>query len=242
MEEKYQDLYQLKVLDYNRYDLLAPHGVLDIMQDISGKHCNTYGMTFEELLSQNKIWVLLRVKYKVFENIKLYSKVRVTTWPKKKGLVDFDRETQITDLQGNVMINGISKWVILDSNTRKIVPAKYIEYNALIPNDSLFNDRFDRIKDFNIEGLQHYHQRIEFCDVDHNGHTNNAKYACILLNALRLKEDEVIDTFQIDYVHESRLDDTLMVYYYKENKTYFAKAICQETKATIFLAKIDLKD
>ncbi len=241
MEAKCKNLYQLKILDYTKYDLLSPHGILDIFQDIAGKHSNSYGMTFENLLADNKIWVLMRVKYKVLQNVHLYSRIYATTWPKKKGLVDFDRETQLTDLQGNVLVNGISKWVILDAKSRKIIPAKYINYDPLVPEDSLFEGRFDHLKDFSIEkeGVLKYDQRIEFCDIDHNGHTNNAKYACILLNALRLSEEEVIDTFQIDYVHETHLDDVISVYYYKENKTYFAKATCMDN--TIFLAKIDLK-
>ena len=239
MSDKLNEFYRLKYLDFTCYDTIAPHGVLDVFQDIAGKHSESYGMSFAELYSKNMIWVLLRVKYKVVNNVPLYSKINVTTWPRKKGLVDFDRETQICDLEGNVLINGISKWVILDSNTRKIIPAKHIEYSAETSDETNFEGKFDRLKDFDVTGLIPNSYKIEFCDTDHNGHTNNAKYSTLMLNALRLKENEIIDEFQIDFIHESYLDDVINVYFIKVDNYYLAKGISNNN--TIFISKIILK-
>ena len=240
MESKYIDEYRLKVSDYIKYDILAPHGVLDILQDIAGKHSDTYtNLSFAELLAQNKIWVLMRVKYKVIKNIPLYSKIKVETWPKPKGLVDFDRETKIMDLEGNILIEAISKWVIIDVASRKIIPAKHIEYNVPIPEDSIFNERIDKVKDFDVSNCNSYDVKVEFCDIDHNGHTNNARYAAMLLNALNLKENEVIDEFQIDFIHETMLHDNITIYYHKEDNFYYAKALCNGN--IVFLSKIKLK-
>ena len=38
MEEKLKEFYRLKYLDFTCYDVIAPHGVLDIFQDIAVKH------------------------------------------------------------------------------------------------------------------------------------------------------------------------------------------------------------
>ena len=239
MENKYTESYTLKVSDYNRFDLLAPHGVLDILQDIAGKHSVIYNMAYEDLIVKNQIWVLLRVKYKVIKNIPLYSRVKVITWPKEKGLVDFDRETQIADLDGNIIVNAISKWVILDATTKRIIPAKHVDYKFPICEDSLFEKSVDRIKDFPTEGLSNYKCKVEFCDIDHNGHTNNAKYAMMIMNALSLEENELIDEFQIDYVHETYLHDDITVYHYNDGKTIYVKGVSNDK--TIFLSKITLK-
>ena len=239
MSAKLTEFYRLKYLDFSCYDLVAPYGVLDVFQDIAGKHSESYGMSFGEMIANNKIWVLLRVKYKVVKNIPLYAPIKATTWPRKKGLVDFDRETQITSIDGDVYINGISKWVVVDYNSRRIIPAKHIEYNAETSDDTNFDDKFDRVKDFSIEGLTSKSYKVEFCDTDHNGHTNNAKYATMIINTLRLNESEQIDEFQLDFVNETRLDDVVDVYVKKEENTYYAKAICNEK--VVFLSKINLK-
>lgn len=239
MSAKLTEFFRLKYLDFTCYDILAPHGILDIFQDVAGKHSESYGMSFDEMIAENKIWVLLRVKYKVIENVPLYSKVNVTTWPRKKGLVDFDRETQICDMDGNLLVSGISKWVILDANTRKIVPAKHIDYNAETSDETNFNDKFERIKDFDISTLNYYVSKVEFCDVDHNGHTNNAKYACMILNALNLSKSEEIVEFQIDFINESHLGDNINIYFIKHDNVYLIKGMIKEKN--IFISKITIK-
>lgn len=239
MEEKLKEFYRLKYLDFTCHDVIAPHGILDIFQDIAGKHSESYGMSFDEMMASNMIWVLLRVKYRVIKNIPLYSKVNAITWPKKKGLVDFDRETIITDMEGNTLIEGISKWIVLDVNTRKIIPARHIEYCAPCPDDSIFNDKFDKIKDFNIDGLDKKTCVVQFCDVDHNGHTNNAKYATMALNTLCLSKDEVIKEFEINFINESYLKDEIDLYYIKEDKTYIVKGVSKNK--TIFLCKLTIE-
>lgn len=239
MTAKLNEVYRLKYLDFTCYDVMAPHGVLDIFQDIAGKHSESYGMSFDNMLSNNMIWVLLRVKYKVVKNIPLYSTIKTTTWPRQKGLVDFDRETQIEDLDGNLLVAGISKWVILDATTRKIIPAKHVEYNAETSNDTNFAEKFDKLKDIDVNGLMPYQYKVEFCDVDHNGHTNNAKYASMVLNALKLKQEEVIDEFQIDFINESHLDDVINIYHIKQDNFYLIKGMIDSKN--IFLCKITLK-
>lgn len=237
MEEKLKEFYRLKYLDFTCHDVIAPHGVLDIFQDIAGKHSDSYGMSFQEMMNSNMIWVLLRVKYRVIKNIPLYSKVNAITWPKKKGLVDFDRETIITDMEGNTLIEGISKWVVLDATTRKIIPARHIEYVAPCPDDSLFNERFDKIKDFSVDNLKKHTYKVEFCDVDHNGHTNNAKYAMMALNAIRLNSNQIIKDFEINFVNETILDDVIDIYYKEENNTFYIKGISNDK--VVFLTKIE---
>lgn len=239
MSAKLTELYRLKYLDFTRYDVIAPHGVLDIFQDIAGKHSESYGMSFDEMLSSNMIWVLLRVKYKVVKNVFLYSTIKTTTWPRKKGLVDFDRETEIKDLNDNLLIAGISKWVILDSKTHKIIPAKHINYNAETSDDTNFDTKFDKIKDFDITNSNKYECKVEFCDIDHNGHTNNAKYTSMILNALKLKQDEYIDEFQIDFINESFLNDLINIHYIKQDNYYLVKGLKDNT--TIFLSKVTIK-
>lgn len=240
MEIKLKDRFRLRVSDYTCYDRLAPYAVLDLFQDIAGKHATSYQMSYEDLISNNMIWVLLRVKYKVINEAELYSNVDVVTWPKNKGLVDFDRQTQIFDTDGNLLIIGVSKWLVLNSLTRKIIPAKHINYNAATSDEDLFEgERFDKLKDFDVSNCDSYEYVIQYVDLDHNGHVNNTRYCFMINNAIKPKEDEFIDTFQIDFVNESHANDVLTLYYFKEEKTYNVKAICNDK--TIFIAKVTMK-
>lgn len=236
MEEKIKNTYSLRACDFTRYDRISPFAVLDIFQDMAGKHSNSYGMTFENLMEKNQIWVLLRVKYKVIKQPSLYSKVTSITYPKKKSLVDFDREYQIIDENGEVLINGISKWIIIDATSKRIIPAKHIKFDAPIPIDSMFNDKFDKLKDFDTTNLPVYEYKVAFSDIDHNNHVNNTKYCIMALNSINLKKQEEIIEFEINFVNEVKEDSIINIYHYKENNTYFIKGVCNDK--TSFICKV----
>lgn len=241
MANKYQEIYKLRVSDYTCHDRLAPHGVLDLLQDIAGKHAITFNMSYEDLKAKNNIWVITSVKYKVIKEAPLYCDAKVITWPRPKGLVDFERTSQIYDAKTNeLLINGTTKWIILNNSTRKIVPAKHVDYTVETLDVDLFdNQKFLRLKDFDISNCNLYTYKTNYLDLDHNGHINNIKYCVMILNAIRLKENELIDTFQIDFINETHENDEINIYYFKENNEYNVKAICNNK--TVFISKILLK-
>ena len=61
----------------------------------------------------------------------------------------------------------------------------------------------------------------------------------MVLNALRLKQDEDIDEFQIDFINESHLDDIINIYHIKQDNFYLIKGMIDSKN--IFLCKITLK-
>ena len=240
MDVKLKDTYRLRVSDFNCYDILTPHAILDLFQDIAGKHATNYNMSYDDLIANNMIWVLAKVKYKVISQCQLYSNVNVITWPKNKGLVDFDRSTQIYDLDGNLLVAGISKWIIINSETRKIIPAKHINYTTLTSDEKSFeDDNFEKLKDFDIVDAMHFKYQIEYVDLDHNGHVNNIRYCYMISNALRLKENELIDSFQIDFLNETHDNDVLDIYYKKNSNYYDVKALNKDN--LVFIAKVELQ-
>ena len=240
MEKKCIDYYRLRVQDYNCYDIITPYCLLDILQDIAGKHCDSYDMSYDNMLSQNMAWILVRTSYEVVKPFGLYETLKVTTWPKEKGLVDFDRETIMEDSNNDIVIKATSKWLIIDYKTRQIIPAKHIKYNAPCPDKEqfIYQTGAKKVQDFSVDNLMPYNYKIEFNDVDHNGHVNNSRYAYILMNAIKPTKDEIIRKFDINFVHEIFLDDIISIYYVKQDKTYKIKGITNNQ--TTFLCEIEL--
>ncbi len=238
MSDKYSEFYKLRVSDYTRYDTLSIHAILDILQDIAGKHCINYHMAYDDLIKNNQIWVLLKIKYEVVKNIGLYETLKATTWPKANKLVDFDRDFLLCDKNDDVVIKATSQWVIIDNNTRKIIPAKKVNNNLIAVNEDVFAEKLNKLADFTIDNCNVYKEEAQFMDLDHNGHVNNIKYGVYILNALSLKSDEKIKAFEINYINELHYKETISVYYKKENNTYNIKGIVDDK--LIFIAKLDI--
>ena len=238
MSNIYSEKFRLRTSDYDKYDHLTPKAILDLFQDVAGKHADYIGVGFDDMIKRDLIWVLVRTKYEVIRYPKLYSTVIVTTWPKKKGRLDFDREYEILDENGDLLIKGISKWVIINVKTRRVSAARDINYSCDIIDKENFTDSFPKIEDFEIDSAEKYTTYTSFSDLDHNGHVNNINYAKYIVDALKFKEDEIIQKFEINYLKELPFDSKIDLFSKKENSTILCKGKKEEDIS--FISKVIL--
>ena len=180
----YKRDYYLRTSDFSCCDILNPHAILDLFQDVAGLHADVLDIGFDKLFNRNLIWVLIRTKFEIIKNPTMYDKCTVITWPKEKGKVDFDREYLIVNENNEVLVKGISKWVIVNYLTRRISLTRDIDYNCIIHDETNFNEPFDKIDDFDVTNLPYEETYIDYSLLDHNGHLNNINYARIVMNIL----------------------------------------------------------
>ena len=72
-------------------DELSPFSILNYFQDIAGIHADKIGLSHEELIKNDLVWVVLRNKYEIIKMPSINQKVILKTWPHQKGKIDFDR-------------------------------------------------------------------------------------------------------------------------------------------------------
>lgn len=222
MQRVLEATYPLRVSDFDCRRQLQPAGVLDLFQDAAGRHSADMGIGFDTMLEQHKMWILSGVQYRVIQTPNMYQTVRLHTWPLAPGAVTFRREYRMEDLQGNVLVLGTSDWAIIDSEKRKLLPAKGMyPFDSGFSEEKCFAEKMPHLRDFEPEreGMKFIPR---FSQLDMNGHVNNTKYANFVLDALALKPQETIDTFQIHYQHELRLDQAVTVYTKRVENLCFA--------------------
>ncbi len=234
----YEEKFRLRISDYDCYDHLTPVAILDLAQDVAGKHADILNIGFDDFMKENHIWILLRTRFEMMKYPPLYSTLKVKTWPREKGRVDFDRDTLITDENDDVICKVQSKWAIVDYKTRRLILPRNFEYPIKeICQEKNFETDFKKIDDFDISSLVPYEVKCSFSDLDHNGHINNIKYVQYITNILKLDKNYLIRNLEINYLHELKKDDTLKIYIKQEENVFFAKGIKNEDN--IFLCKIE---
>lgn len=213
----YEQTYQLRTGDFDRYAHLLPSSILDVFQDVAGVNAEQVpGMTWKELSDAGLFWVVTRIKYEVIETPALHEQVIARTWPLAPTRLGFQRDYTMRKLDGGLLVKCSSDWILMDYKTRSFASARDF-YNG--PNDfseeKVFDKKLRKIKTFEPEdeGTQF---DVSFVDIDINGHVNNSKYPNFVLNALNLAEGETIKTFQIDYRHELRPGNKVTIHSKKE--------------------------
>lgn len=200
-------------------DYIRPSGIMDILQDIAGIHACELGCGYLDLLKRNLIWVVLYTRVDVIGELPKFSDiVKVETWPKAPTTLEHDREYRMSDLNNNVILTGLSKWVILDSNTHRVKRASEVNmgckyYDSVIYNEKLprrlnnSSDKYDKEIDY----------KIRLSDLDHNGHMNNARYLDMIYE-VDVSNKKKIKSIEISFINEAHYNDTVHVCYYKNNE------------------------
>lgn len=230
----YSEILKLRTNDFDHSDTIKPSTLLDIFQDIAGVHAMQFGFGFKETVKKGYYWVLIRNYYEIFGKVEPLTDVRLETWPHKKGKVDFDREYVLYDSNDNVLVRGISKWILIDINTRRVARASSVSFAE---EESEANYYPDVLK-LEIPSLENFEKVFTYKvlkgDMDHNGHMNNSKYANIIYEVM---DDINMKSFMIEYIHEVCKDDIIELYEYKENNIIYYAGLSNGKK--IFTAKIE---
>ena len=101
-----------------------------------------------------------------------------------------------------------------------------IKYPFECLEETNFENKFNKIKDFDINNFSFIETTTSENDLDINGHVNNASYARIVLNNIDF--DITIIHFEINYIKEIKANQKLKIYYLKKDNTYYIKAFNNE--------------
>lgn len=221
--------YQLRTADFDRYGRIQPSSVLDVFQDVASLQATDMGIGPLHVAADGYFWVVVRTKYEVVQPPALHQDVRARTWLYSPTKLGFQRDYQIFDLDGNVLVKGNSEWVLMSRETRTFVPlTQYYKGPTNFSEDRAFPTKTRKVRNFDETGLRPYVAVPTFSDADVNGHVNNTHYATFAVDAFEPTEQQAIKTFQIDWRHEVLAGQPLKIYTSPKDDGLLAKGINAE--------------
>lgn len=236
--KQYSESVVLTAEQFDTHGNLLPAVVLDLFQNAAGQHAERLGVGFEAMLAKNMLWVVTQVKYQVMSALQPGQTVVVTTWPLPPTRLGFDREYLICSEAGEVLIKGTSKWMQIDAANRQLMPGSNVYPLTEYRTDKNFEERIRRFRDF--EASSEVHRIVpDESTIDSNNHVNNAEYAGFAHKALK-DFGGVIDSFQIDFLHEVMLGQPLDVSFAVSDQQTLVKGVGEDGERK-FACGIELK-
>lgn len=217
---EYKEKVNLRVNDFDCNDNILVSSILDLFQDVAGKHATKLGVGYNDLLKKNRVWMIVRTKIEIIKQPKQEEVVTIRTWPLPLNKIDANRCYEMVNDKGEVLVKGISKWVNVDIDLRRVVRLD-IDYGmGQFDNDYNLLDNFEKIK-----GIEEYDQIVKvkpnYLDLDHNGHVNNSKYINFALNNIKELQDREIKNCQIEYIKEIQKKQEFDLYYKVDSDEVF---------------------
>ena len=180
----YEETFRLRSYDCDLKGKWRLSAVLECMQEAAGSHSYLLGCGRDELLRKNMVWVLSRSELHMNRYPAVNENITVHTFPMPTRICFFPRYFIFTDDHGEMIGKAGTLWLLLDIESRKMLPPG--EIGRLIP------DNRDLTVPMNLPATVGNLQGDEFVteytpvytDLDMNGHVNNTRYADWLCNTL----------------------------------------------------------
>ena len=185
-----------------------------MIEGISIDHAGMLGAGIDDLMKNDHIWVLSKLKFELRAGIDTETIYYLETFPRPKKAVTYGRDYYIRDSEGNVVMEGTSQWCIIDFRTRKIARTD-IDFQGEYRREKALGNGFDKIHGKQPE-LMAIHKVTE-ADIDVNRHVNNCRYVEMACEAAG---NDVFTEFNIYFAKESRLGDEIYIYSERQERGY----------------------
>ena len=200
MDKIYQEKIFINSNDVDDHYDLKISTIFKYLQQVSTNHSELLGIGMKTTADKGMFWVITRMHVKILKMPHMLETLTVTTHPGDLMMFVFPRYYEVYNEAGELVIVASSAWVLLDSNTHKVVTKPYgddFEYKGISLESDLpmpgrvIYDNLTKVED----------RKVRYNDIDLNGHLNNTKYI-----------DYIIDTHDIHFYKKYRVNEILINY------------------------------
>ncbi len=194
--------------------------LLRFLQEASIAHTIELGYPKEKTLERGLLWVIARQSLSIKRMPGYDETITIRSWPCQTMRFLFPRAYQVEDGRGNVIIEGMAVWALIQEKTRKIVFPE--DYGIVIPDDSQGRELpFPRgLKLPDLPNAVSFVAPFSKCDI--NGHLSNTAYLDIAEDLIPLDylSSHTLSEIVIDYKKEIRSGASVDLAYGSYNEGY----------------------
>ena len=196
----------------------------------------------------NKTWVLSRLAIELEDMPREHDHITITTWVENAMKYFTKRNWEILSEDGK-KVYGYAKsvWAMIDTVTRE--PQDIFSINDGAISSYVNADKACPIADVSRvktpEMTEYTEFKVEYSDLDVNGHLNSVRYLDHVMNTFPLDylRNHDIKRVEIAYVAEGHWNETLRIYYLEEDELnhYFRFTRMEENGEETELSRLKLE-
>lgn len=170
--------HQVRTFETDFSGQMMPSALLNVLQYAAGKHADMLGWSVRSLRAKGQTWVLQRFYCDIKKLPQDDARIRITTYPSGAGRALAYRDYKVEDESGQRLVDATSSWVILDLQTRRVVPVpEHIARTGDAFGPRITEFPIPKLNSFEVVGrFPEARFRIRRHDLDLNRHVNNVRY------------------------------------------------------------------
>lgn len=244
MQTVWQEDVFVKSYDVDFKNRLKINQLFNYMQEAAGNHADHLGWGYRDIVRNNFIWVLSRVKARMDEYPPWGSTITIETWPKDTYRLYATRDFVFRNVSGGQIGSATSVWLLLDINTMR--PKRVQNVQELYQENKERHGLNETLEKLTCEGtlFKTVDRTVGYNDMDVNRHVNNARYVDWLLECFPAETlgNRHIRSLQLNYLSEAKSDEiiSISVYSDEDKNSYFLEGANKSSGSVIFQARLEL--
>ncbi len=176
MEELYyREEHRVFMRECDRFRRMKPSAMLTLFQDASEALTERWGVGLGAMIKQGAIWVAAKLSYDVTRLPIHEEEIVVRSWAGRGLMTVCPFYCRIEDNAGNIMVDGVSLWVLADMESRSMMNSKLpkIQLPSPLPED----ERLPLLPSVRRpDSWETSVRRVMFSETDINQHLTNTRY------------------------------------------------------------------
>ena len=218
----YSKKVTLKYSDIGIANKLNLKSLIKYLQDAAGEHSDLAGYGIRNIEKTHLAWLVLNWKVKMISHPHYNEEITIKTWARSLEKVYSYRDFEILDSNNNLVAIASSKWLLVDSDTKKI---KHITEDIVnsygLNNKAVFNVNLDEKPKVPENNSLNFTYKVQRRDIDTNHHVNNLFYIDFALETIpeNIYLSNEFNNIEIFYKKEIKYGEIINCYYsFEDNK------------------------
>jgi len=190
-------------------------GFFAAMVEAAARHADHLGFGFQAMMKADCIWVLARLKIRIFDFPQISDRVAIQTWP--KGLQQklfFMRDYHVLGEDGKKYASATSAYVLISPRSRRMLLPQAL--NGNIPDNGGLSALDEPLEKIPAAGPleEQFTVQAGYSAVDLMGHVNNARYIDWASDCFTFEEHRAhsLRWLQVNYLNEIKPGEQVTLY------------------------------
>jgi medium-chain acyl-[acyl-carrier-protein] hydrolase len=215
--------YKIPVYDTGPDGRLSLYSLFNYLQDVASEHAVRLKFGRDDLMKENRFWVLSRIVADIYLWPEWEEKIIVRTWPRGTDKLFALRDYEVLYPDGRKVASGSSSWLIVDRTSKRIQrPDDLLStFNTQSTTISSLGRNAEKISPLAGDGQKSGNFTVKVSDLDVNLHTNNVRYIKWVTDTYPLNHimNYMPVSVEINYLAESVFGEEVYIKSETENNT-----------------------
>jgi medium-chain acyl-[acyl-carrier-protein] hydrolase len=233
---KYKDNFTINTFDTDTAGFATPVALCAVMQETASRQCADVGISMADLAKYNKTWMLAKqyvkfLSYPAWRNI-----ITTETWPRNKTGLRAIRDFIIKSEDGKEIVKSVTKWMLIDVETRRLIKTDEVLNNITITEESVMPEDFKiRVEKFDGERITTTLRSRPY-DFDINAHVTSMCYIKWILDTIPLEfhKTHSVSELYAEYIEEISYEVDVESVAYRKNNSFYHELKNMETDRIVF--------